>query len=366
MGVGALLIAEHSGVMPLAHADVLGASILERTGDALAQAGITNLTVIALQPQGTTHFSAKVRYVTSSREELWEDAQKIYEGLTKSCESVLVLRLDCYAEVDWKALLAHHAACTQGVTQAWAGASEPLPIFVVSRGAEKEAEFLFRRELRHPRLAAGRYRVSDGQYLRWLRSAADLRELAVDALNLRCQMRPVGREVRPGIWRADHSRVDADVRLVAPVYIGKHARVRTGAVITRGSSLEHHSSVDCGTVIEDTSLLPFAAVGAGLDLANTVVGGRQVVDLERNVAVEIHDRTLVDELAHNAGVRVLSKAASLASYLPMQFLRGVMGRDPMPKLPSAECSTEFGEAAINEKITRPLKPQLVMERYGNQ
>jgi hypothetical protein len=163
--------------------------------------------------------------------------------------------------------------------------------------------------------------------------------------------------------------------LVAPVYIGKHARVRTGAVITRGSALEHHSLVDCGTVVEDTSLLPFAAVGAGLDLAHAVVGGRQVVDLKRDVAVEIHDRTLVDELAHNAGVRVLAKAVGLAAYVPLQFLRGITGRDPLPKLAEAEsvCTNEFSGAVINEKVTekvaatRPLKqPQLVMERYGNQ
>lgn len=354
--------------LSLPQVDVLGASIAQRTAEALLAAGVRAVGVISAEPQATFMHAVtgSIRYVKSSPEELWNDARKVCAALADNgADTVLMIRLNRYCEIDWKRFFTLHREGTARLTRAWVGASEPLDIFAVDAKFHRDADFLFQNELAHARLTAGRYQVSDAEYVHELRTANDLREIAWDGLNLRCAMRPAGREVRPGVWRAEGSRIDAGVRLVAPVYIGRRARVRRGAVITRSSALEHHSSVDCGTVVENTTVLPYATVGAGLDLSRTVVGNHQVMDLKRNVTVDIYDRTLVDEAAHNAGIRLASKAMSLVTYLPMQFWRGLTERHPLPDLPVGAICTDL--KSVEKKPAAPaLGPEFVLERYGNQ
>lgn len=362
---------EAGASLPLAQLDVLGASVAQRTADALRAAGVNAVTVVSAYPHAEVpHGVGAVRWVKSSAEELWRDARKVYDTLAEDgADTVLLIRLNSYSEIDWRKFLVRHHAGVDRLTRAWKSAAEPLDIYAVEPKFQRDTKFLFHARLTHPRMPAGRYQLSEGEYVLHLHSPRDLRQLAEDGLNLRCALRPAGREVRPGVWIAKGSRVDAGVRLVAPLYIGRQARVRTGAVVTRGSALEHHSSVDCGTVIEHTSVLPFATVGAGLDLSQTIVGSRQVFDLKRDVAVEIHDRTLVDEAAHNAGLRLVTKAAALAAYLPMQFWRGVSQRNGLPTLATdGACVEDFTKIVDTEKkpATRVLRPELVMERYGNQ
>lgn len=364
----ALMIVEEAAPFALAQVDVLGASLARRTAEDLLAAGMAEVCVVTSQADDTDAHTPPIRYVKSTPNELWERARSAYDSLSAS-DAVVLMRMNSYCEVEWRGLLEQHRAEDARVTRAWNG-PEPLDVYAVSPRFRKDAQFLFTSELRHSRLPTTRYQLAEAEYAHGLQSAADLREIAVDALHLRCRMRPVGREVRPGIWMGERSRVDAAVRLVAPVYIGKSARVRTGAVITRGSSLEHHASVDCGTVVEDASVLPFTAIGAGLDVVRSVVGHRQVADLKRDVVVNVEDRTLVDEVAHNAGVRVLGKAAALVAYLPLHFWKGVTGGEAFPQLEEANpaCAPEFPATVFKENAppARALRPELVMERYGNQ
>jgi len=366
MVVKALLLIEQEDTLPLAQLDVLGAPLCVRMADALQAAGVSEVTVVtAFGHAEAPQFDGRVKFVKSSPETIEDDARDAYAALAGGADALLLGRLNRYCEIDWRRLFAAHESSGERVTRAWAKATEPLDVYVVDPRFQRDVEFLFHSRLLHTRLETARYPLSDEEYVHPLRSAADLREIAQDGLHLRCGVRPVGREVRPGVWMGERARVDAGVRLVAPLYIGKAARVRTGAVITRGSSLEHHSAVDCGTVIENSTVLPFAMVGAGLDLTQTVVGAKKVFDLKRRVAVEIHDPALVTESAHNAGVRVLAKAASLAAYVPLQFWRGLTqggGASPIPE--TSTRTNEFAPSVINE--TAPLRPELVMERYGNQ
>ncbi|MEO5936133.1 MAG: hypothetical protein ABIP81_02875 [Terriglobales bacterium] len=371
MDIRALLMIDGDDALPLAQLDVLGASVAQRTTDALLAAGVNSVSVVSAYPSAeVSQGAAPVRYVKSSPEEVWRDARKAYDALAEGgADTVLLIRLNSYCEIDWQKFLGRHHAGVERLTRALKSTPEPLDIYAVDPKFQRDTKFLFHARLTHPRMPAGNYQVGEAEYAHPLRSARDLRQLAEDGLNLRSAMRPVGREVRPGVWMAEGSRVDAGVRLVAPLYLGRRVRVRTGCVVTRGSTLEHHSSVDCGTVIEHTTVLPFATVGAGLDLSQTIVGGRQVFDLKRDVAVEIHDRTLVDEAAHNAGWRLVTKAAALAAYLPLQFWRGVSQRSHIPTLATdGACVGDFAKIVDTEKqpAARVLRPGLVMERYGNQ
>ena len=49
---------------------------------------------------------------------------------------------------------------------------------------------------------------------------------------------------------------------MAPVYIGRRAKIRSGSVVTRAAAVEHHSVVDCGTVVENGTIEKlFAGLG---------------------------------------------------------------------------------------------------------
>jgi hypothetical protein len=163
--------------------------------------------------------------------------------------------------------------------------------------------------------------------------------------------------------------------VLAPAFIGSFARVRSGAVITRCSSVEHHSQVDCGTVVENTSVLPFSYIGAGLDLAHSVVAESQIVNLRRRAVVEISDPKLIGHLAVSSGQKLLSAAADLVTYLPRQAWRGMVGRKPQaPDLSEAlhQTSPALGKAAGYEAPACDTEaadefPSLaVARRYGHQ
>lgn len=367
MVVKALLLIEQEDTLPLAQLDVLGAPLCVRMTEALQAAGVSEITVVtAFGQTDAPVFTGKVKFVKSSADAIEDDARQAYAALTDGADAVLLARLNRYCEIDWQRLFAAHDSSGERMTRAWAGATEPMDVYVTDPRFQRDVEFLFHSRMLHTRLQAARYRLSEEEYVHPLRSVADLREIALDGLHLRCGLRPVGREVRPGVWMGERARVDAGVRLVAPLYIGKAAHVRRGAVVTRGSSLEHHCEVDCGTVIENSTVLPYTTVGAGLDLTQAVVGAKRVFDLKRRVAVEIHDPALVAESAHNAGIRVLAKAASLATFVPLQFWRGLTQRNGVASIPkTGPCTNEFVPSAINESAPA-IRPELVMERYGNQ
>ena len=92
--------------------------------------------------------------------------------------------------------------------------------------------------------------------------------------------------------------------------------MRRAAVVTRGSSLEHHSEVDCATVIDNSSVMPYTRVGAGLDVEHSVVGFQQVHSIQRKVTVEIEDPHLIGATTTQFFARTLTAAGWLLGFLP--------------------------------------------------
>jgi NDP-sugar pyrophosphorylase family protein len=87
-------------------------------------------------------------------------------------------------------------------------------------------------------------------YVNRLAQARDLRRLVLDAFLSRCEMRPGGREVRPGIWLDEGTRVHKSSRLVAPVYLGRSTKIGPLAVITKFSNVERNCQVGAGMIME--------------------------------------------------------------------------------------------------------------------
>jgi hypothetical protein len=124
------------------------------------------------------------------------------------------------------------------------------------------------------------------------------------------------------VWVAKSARIHRKARIVAPAYIGVYSKIRAAALITRGTVVEHHAEIDCGTVVENSTVLPYTYIGAGLDVMHSVVGFHRLSHLIRKVEVEISDRKLVGMPAVGVLSRLAGSTAALFTFLPKVIYRG--------------------------------------------
>jgi hypothetical protein len=170
--------------------------------------------------------------------------------------------------------------------------------------------------------------------------------------------------------------VEKGARVLAPAFIGSMAQVRSGAVVTRCSSVERNAVVDCGTVVENSTVLPFSYVGAGLDLAHSVAGMGRIVNLHRDVSVEILDSKLIGKIAATSGRRMLTTAAEVVTYLPRLVWQGVWSsaKTTQPDLeanlrqtaPALGNAAGFETSACDNEASHKFPNMVVARRYGHQ
>lgn len=103
----------------------------------------------------------------------------------------------------------------------------------------------------------------------------------------------MGEQVRPGIWADDGVEIQKGARIVAPAYLGRRCTIGKTALVTRFSNIERDSHIDYGTVIENSSILPNTYIGVWLDVRHSVVHGNKLLNLERDVLVEVCDSRLL-------------------------------------------------------------------------
>lgn len=350
--------------------DVLGSSVLQRTIDRLRTEIESEVTVVADSTLKTIDLRG-ARVVGTELGAEWRAAEHVFaQDAQEGADVVLVACVNAYTEVNWAEMLDHHLSAGSRITRLHHG-EEPTDIFLLNGARRNEAAALLRSEMQRSR---SQYSVYRSDELFWpLQSAGDLRALAVDALFRRCRLAPIGEEVRPGIWMGRNAYVERGARLVAPVYIGEFSRVYTGAVITRASALEHHSRVDCGTVVENSTVAPYSFVGAGLDLVSVLVGNTRICHLRKNCEIGIFDRKLLRAVSTNAGVRLVASTASLLSLLPAvaaaRLRRKRPGVTAMPRrspLPAHSMQDAEHINAEPKRLDRLSAAYAVMRRYGNQ
>lgn len=357
----------------LSLAAVLGKSVLERTVDMLVEGGVNEIKIVA--PETERHLiSPRLNVISSGLEEDWELAEQVFgQQVSDGADVLIFMRVGAYAEVGWKELIeCHGRERLTRVTRVW-NREWPLDIFIVNGSRRNEGITLLRSRMQRSRSDCSRY--AGAAYVNLMRDARDLRQLASDGLQQRCQLRPVGLEVRPGIWLGEDARVDKGARLVAPVYVGKRARVHAGAVVTRAASIEHHSVIDCGTVIENSTVLPYSRAGVGLDFAHTVLSGNRMFHLKRNAEVTIADKALLAQLSPSPVVRLAESAKALVGGVP-QFFVGMIRREPEPTCAVVStdatnaAARQYGAIHLAETDEHSPLPNLtdfaVARRYGNQ
>lgn len=378
MDVRAIIIAgaddaSSVGNVPLTFFPVLGQVPLRLMAENLLQSGCDTVTVlhteampVELQPELRLD-----RVAVKQVSDVWRAAEEEFSGAAQGgTELVLVLRASHYMEVDVDALLQFHLDKQARVSRVQ-HASGALPFFVISASRRNDAAALFRSQMeksRHPLVE-----FESAAYAIGLNDPAAMRQLALDSFELKTAMRPVGREVRPGIWVADGARIDKGARLVAPCYVGAQSRIRASAVLTRGTSVEHHSEIDCGSVVENSTVLPCSYIGVGLDVSHSVLRFDQLANIRRKVTLTVPDAHFARALPQAAGARALRHAASLISYLPQQMARALAAKQA-EKCPVIADSTTLGTqhipAAPQSNVSADANSDLVtsgfavMRRYG--
>jgi hypothetical protein len=311
--------------LPFGLIDLAGKSPLQRVVERLHRFGISPVTAVINGYPYAGAFSALngLTPVVTPAERFWRSAETAFNDLAQSgAELVILIRLGAYAELDFEKMVQFHLDKHCRVSQV-AHEGRPLQTFCISASRRNDAASLFRSELTKCRTECPLFEHVG--YTNFLSSTLELRQFAIDVLTLQTETAPAGQQIRPGVWVAAGAQIEKGARVLAPAFIGARARVRSGTVITRCSSIEQHAQIDCGTVVENSSVLPYCSVGAGLELAHSVAGFAQIWNLRRACTVQITDKKLVRHIAATSGNTLLASAADLVTYVPRQFWRGIFG-----------------------------------------
>jgi hypothetical protein len=275
-------------------ADVLGQSVLERTIVRLRQAGIRSITVIGGLGLCSLPSNRDVHTIVAGNSfTRWPAAQRILkEQGVQGIETVLMIGLGAYTEPNVPAALEFHRTRGMPLTQ-FEDPQGPLDFWIVDAKWFTTAATGCTLPFHYGEFPGLPIPFPMTGYVNRLAGAHDLRRLVSDALLLRCELKPRGREVRPGIWLGDGARVHKSSRLVAPVYLGRSTKIGPLAVITRLSNVERNCQVGPGTVVECASILSHSVIAGGLNVSHALVDGNRWVDLERNITVHIDDPNLI-------------------------------------------------------------------------
>lgn len=358
--------------------EVAGKSALDRTLERLRHFGLQHITVVSDSDAAAQNANGHGgNYLTAMRERFWRAAENAFNDMVQDgVELVLLVSLGEYAEIDLEGLVQFHLDSQARVSQVCQEGGQLLEVFCISASRRNDAASLFRSQLTKCRVDCPLF-LHTG-YFNPLKDSRDLRQFAIDILTLKTQTQPSGMQIRPGVWMERGARLEKGARVLAPAFIGAFSKIRAHAVITRCSAIEHHVQVDLGTVIENSTVLPYCRVGAGLDVAHSVVGPGILAHLRRDVTVEIPDPKLIGQAFTAAGQHFLSTALEFAAFLPKQAWYGLFGK-PAPQQPDLQTalhqtSPVLGNAAgyqapacdtsaVTEKFPSNLA---VLRRYGHQ
>lgn len=360
--------------IPIAFLDVLGEPVVQRVLSRLEHFGVSAAAVVTEVPVSQTpmargSFPPSLHWTDAVGQQFWRAAENLFNDFAQGgSELVLVVRLGAYAEIDYEEVVQFHLDKQCRITSVSGPDGTPLDTFVISASRRNDAAYLFRHELRDMRTGCEEFQHRG--YTNPLRNAGDLRLLALDGFAGLTTIVPHGSEIKPGIWVGENTKVHRNARVLAPCFIGSHAKIRASSLLTCGSVIEHHTEVDCGTVVENSTVLPMTVVGAGLDVTHSVLGFSRIWNLKRNVEVQIGDHRLIGAV-RSAPRRVLANATRLTFFLPRVLSQGAFGRQPEPHPELTEAARRPVAALkttenVGEDPLPPVSDLISARRYGNE
>ena len=279
---------EAPGTNPsFAKVELLGASLLDRTLLKLRELGTLRPKVLSGR-NVSDHVLPSRATRSGSFIDSWEKALSGY--VNAGVESILLVRVGTYADVDYRKLIHFHHETGSPLSHVYCGETS-LDIAVVNATLLRNSDDLVRRALSHLIPQQKRFRYEG--YVNRLHHREELYRLTVDGLRRRCQLSPVGTEIRPDVWCADAAEIDSTVSIQGPAFIGARTKIAAGCTISGTSSIERDCEIDCGTVIDNSLVLRGTYIGVALDVRRSVVGNARIFNLDRNVEVSVSDARLI-------------------------------------------------------------------------
>jgi carbonic anhydrase/acetyltransferase-like protein (isoleucine patch superfamily) len=199
-------------------------------------------------------------------------------------ERLLVIKLKSYAEMDLTDLLRFHCEKRNPVTEAQDDRGQ-LGVCLLDHLALHQSGEKY--EFSCAPTGGGRAPYHFRGYAKRILSAKERQELVGDALTGGCAMRPLGTEIREGVWIGEGVSLADSARLIGPTYIGAGTVVRAGATIGPFASVEHDCVVDCGTTVEHSTVLPNTYLAPGLLIRHELVDGGYLEHLGWGAVVDL-------------------------------------------------------------------------------
>ena len=226
----------------------------------------------------------------TARSDEKNDAPDLTHFAREGVERLLMIRLKSYAEMDLLDLLRFHRERRNSITDA-KDARGHLGVSLLDRGAlsadslstvNHGCDFIDR-----DATICGRTPYEFRGYAKRILSAKERQELVGDALIGACAMRPSGTQIREQVWIGEGATLADTVRIIGPTYVGARTVVRAGATLGPLTSLEHDCVVDCGTTVEESTVLPYTYLASGLMIRRALVDGGNLEDLGSGIVADL-------------------------------------------------------------------------------
>ena len=158
------------------------------------------------------------------------------------------------------------------------------------------------------------------------------------------------REIAPGVWLGLKARADATATLLAPCWIGPHARVRAGATVGPRGFVESDSLIDSHAAVEDATVGNRTYLGGLTHLRESLATGRTLLNWRTGSQTRVTDAFLLSPLdpPHLAATSPLPRllaALVVLLTLPVPLLAWVLSllrREPAFHLHQAALPSEPG------------------------
>ena len=124
-----------------------------------------------------------------------------------------------------------------------------------------------------------------------------------------------GRMAGEGIWVGRHTRIHPGVRLEAPMILGDHCNIQSGAVLGPGCVIGNQVIVDEGASVQDSLVLDRTYVGPHTDLRAVIVNKNWMLQVPSLLSVHLGDDLILGDLEKKTvtarGDRLLNLLLSL-------------------------------------------------------
>jgi carbonic anhydrase/acetyltransferase-like protein (isoleucine patch superfamily) len=216
------------------------------------------------------------------------DGATLAQFVRQGVERLLLIKLKSYAEMDLADLLRFHSDRGNPITEAQDARGE-LGVCLLDQIALHSATD---EQAAYRTTDSGQTPYQFNGYAKRILSATERQELVGDGLTGACAMKPLGTQIRDKVWVGEGVKIAPSARIIGPVYIGARTTIGAGATVGPFTSVEHDCVIDCGTTVEQSTILPNSYLAPGLLIRNSQVDGGHLENLRWGAMADLQPAQL--------------------------------------------------------------------------